>query len=384
MGMILNDEQLQLQDSVKKFIADRSPVAELRRLRDKHSDKGYDETLWQEMVEMGLPAIVLPEKMGGLDFGFGGLAVALMEAGRSLTASPLLATAALCAPILLRAASDSQCERILQPVASGQLTLALAVDEGKYHNPLQMQLQAKKTAEGWRLSGSKQFVIDGHSADQLLVAGRSGGAAGDAVGISLFLVDPEADGLTINRISTLDSRNAAAIEFDGVAAELIGSEGQGFAALELGLDCGRSALSAEMLGAALEVFERTLKYLREREQFGSIIGSFQGLKHRAARIFAALEMTRSLVIDSWEFADAAIQNGKDSAHSDFAAAASAAKASAGDNGMLAAREALQMHGGIGMTDELETGFYIKRMQISSKLLGDSVFHRSRYADFAGI
>ena len=383
MSLILSEDQRLLQDVARDFIQAKSPVSLLRQVRDDNIECGYSQELWQGMIEMGWPGTMLPESVGGFDFGLSGLGTVLLECGRTLSASPLLITAGLCAPLLLRAADEAQRQRLLPKLAGGESTFALALDEGRCHDPASVGLKANKVDGTWQLSGAKHCIVDGQAADYLLVVGRSGGEPGTTEGLSLFLVDPQATGLSVTPLGLIDSRNAADLEFDNVPAELIGSESQLFSALDFALDCGRIMLASEMLGVALEAFDRTVAYLKEREQFGVKIGSFQALQHRAGMIFTELELSRSLLIDAWQKGDVALRDNTAENCHEFAVASSAAKSNINESGMLAVNEAVQMHGGIGMTDELEIGFFLKHMQVCAMQLGDVVFHRSRYADLSG-
>jgi len=268
----------------------------------------------------------------------------------------------------------------LPEIAAGQLTLALALEESNHRNPLAIgtSLSAQANPEGWTLRGRKLFVVDGHSADKLIVAARTDGAPGDSAGISLFLLDGDTTGVHRKRTIMADSRNAANIEFDGVqvtADHLLGNAGEAWQTLEAVLDRGRVALAAEMLGNCLEAFERTLQYLTEREQFGVKIGSFQALQHRAAIMFTELELSRSVVLQALSSVD--------DEPGQLPLLASLAKARLNDVSKLVSNEAVQMHGGIGVTDELEIGFFLKRARVAMQLLGDSGYHKDRYATLCG-
>jgi len=378
MALVLNEEQRLLKDTAREFVTGHAPVEALRSLRDQREELGYSPSLWQQMGELGWAGITLPEAWGGLEFGYLGLGAVLEEAGRTLTASPLLATVVLGASAIELAGNDEQRERWLPRVAEGALTLALAVDEGPHHAPEQTALQARRQGDRWVLEGSKAYVIDGHAADLVLVVARSAGKAGEREGLSLFAVAGDAAGLQRQRLWMADSRGYAHLEFNQVevaADALLGEADQAWPVLDQVLDRGRIALAAEMLGNGLEAFERTIDYLKEREQFGAPIGSFQALKHRAAIMFCELEMSRSVVLDALSAID------EDRA--DLAQMASLAKARLNEVLMQVSNEAVQMHGGIGVTDELEIGFFLKRARVAMQLLGDAGFHRDRYASLCG-
>lgn len=378
MSFVLSEEQTILRDSAKGFISEKSPVIALRKLRDATDETGFDRRLWEEMAEMGFAGIVIPEEYGGSGFGYQGLGLVLEEAGRTLMASPLVSTALLSASAILIGGSDSQKKSLLPDIAAGKLVMAVAVDEGAHHNPLKIAAKAEKTGNGFTLTGEKNFVLDGHVADKIIVAARTGGTPGEARGITLFLVDANAKGLTRARHIMVDSRNAATVTLDSVevsADAVLGDVDAGFDVLGETLDRARIGLAAEMLGSATEAFERTLDYLKERKQFGVVIGSFQALKHRAAKIFCELELCKSVVTDAL----AAI----DERRNDVAQAASLAKARMGSTFNLISAEAVQMHGGIGVTDEHEIGFFLKRARVADATFGNAGFHAQRYAELEG-
>jgi acyl-CoA dehydrogenase len=378
MSLILNEEQRLLRETAQEFLRANAPVTALRALRDSRDPLGYSRDLWARMVELGWSGIIIPEEFGGLGFGFAGLGAVLEESGRTLAASPLFATCVLGGSAVLLGGSQAQKEAILPRVVAGELSLALALEESHHHDPAGVRLAATRHGSGYRLQGTKQFVLDGHSADQLVVVARSAGTAGSTDGISLFLVEAKAPGVVRRRSLLMDSRNAARIDFHDVelsSAALIGSEGAGYAVLEQVLDRGRAAIAAEMLGGAQETFDRTVDYLKQREQFGTKIGSFQALQHRAAHMFAELELLRSVVRDACSAVD---EN-----PALLPLSASLAKARANDVFELVTNEAVQMHGGIGCTDELDIGLFLKRARVATQILGDSRFHRARYATLRG-
>ena len=378
MGLILTEEQRLLQESAREFFETNAPVEALRTLRDTKDPLGYSAALWQQMVDLGWTGIALPEEHGGLGFGFFGLGLLMEESGRCLAASPLLATLAAGASAIVHGGSQEQKKEYLPDIAARGRTLALALEEGRHHDPAAAGLEARRNGTGWQLRGRKIFVLDGHSADDLIVVARTKGAPGQREGLSLFLLAADTPGVARTRTVMADSRNAARIEFDGVklpSSALLGEADSGFALLERALDCGRVALAAEMLGSAAALLERTTRYLGEREQFGVKIGSFQALQHRAAHMFSELQLSRSAVLAALEAVE------KNTAQA--AALVSAAKVRANDSYLLLAQESVQMHGGIGMTDELEIGFYLKRAQVSARTFGSSAFHRARYAELCG-
>lgn len=378
MALVLNEEQNYLKDTAREFFKQHAPIEALRKLRDQRDPQGWSTELWQQMVELGWSGIVMPEAYGGLEFGYLGLGGIVEESGRTLTASPLLASVVLAGSCLELAGSEAQKSEHLSALIEGSKTYALAVDEGPHHQPLHTALQASQEGDDWVLSGSKSFVIDGASADALVVVARTAGEPGDAEGISLFLVDGQAKGLSRERLIMSDSRHYAELNFDSVRVSqsaLLGEAGAGFSVLDKALDRGRIVLAAEMLGSMREAFERTVEYLKEREQFGVKIGSFQALQHRAADMYCDIQLTQSVVMDALSAID------EDRA--DLGKSASLAKARCNDVFHKIAGEAVQMHGGIGVTDELEIGFFLKRSRVATQLLGNSGFHRDRYASACG-
>ncbi|HNN64714.1 MAG TPA: acyl-CoA dehydrogenase family protein [Pseudomonadales bacterium] len=378
MALALNNEQRFLKQTAAEFFAQQAPIAQLRQLRDQHSADGFDRATWQEMVELGWSGILIPERFGGSDFGFLGLALVLEESGRTLAATPLLATALIGASALLLGGSAAQQQAHLPAIAAGQRLSALAIEEQGRHAPYQIACRVERQGSGFVLDGSKQFVIDGHVADLLIVSARSRGQPGERDGITLLLVPADAPGVTITRNQMVDSRNAASIRFDRVKLEadaLLGQEGEGAALLDALLDRARIGLAAEMLGSLQECFERTIGYLKERQQFGVAIGSFQALKHRAAQMFCEVELCKSVVLQA--------ASSIDDAPDQSALLASLAKARLCDTATLVSNEGIQMHGGIGMTDEFDIGFFIKRARVAAHAFGDANYHRDRYATLDG-
>lgn len=378
MGFVLTEEQQILRDSAKGFIAEKSPVTELRRLRDSNDENGFDTGLWSQMAEMGFAGIIIPEEYGGAGFGYRGLGLVLEEAGRTLAASPLVSTSLLCASALLIGGSEEQKKALLPEIASGNLVMALAMDEGAHHNPAGIEASAAKDGDGYVLNGTKSFVLDGHVAGKLIVAARTSGARGDTSGLTLFIVDGNAAGVTRKRHIMVDSRNAAEITLKDVkvaAGDVLGRADNGFEILSETLDRARIGLAAEMLGSLQEAYERTIEYLKERKQFGVVIGSFQGLKHRAAKMFCDIELCKSVVADALDAID--------ERRNDIAQAASLAKARVGAAFNEISSEAVQMHGGIGVTDEYEIGFFLKRARVADATFGNVAFHSQRYAELEG-
>lgn len=382
MTMLLNDEQRMLRESAQQFLAERAPVAALRRLRANRDGMGFDRALWREVVDMGWTAAVFPEAWGGLEVGWKGLGTVFEQTGRNLSVLPLLSTVVLGGGLLMAAGSDAQRKRWLPRLIAGDELFALALEETPRHHPEAVRTTARRDGDGWVLDGEKWFVLDAQVANQLVVVARSAAAAtgpkGCEQGLSLFLVDPGAPGVQVRPSVMVDSRNAARVTLTAVrvgADALLGVEHKGFAALDVVLDRARACLSAEALGVIREAFERTLVYLKERVQFDVPIGSFQALQHRAARLYTEIEMLASCV--------SAALAALDSDAADAPLLASLAKARASDLCEKALNEAVQMHGGIGVTDEFDIGLFLKRGRVLQHTFGDGVFHRDRYARLKG-
>ncbi|KRO71263.1 MAG: acyl-CoA dehydrogenase [OM182 bacterium BACL3 MAG-120920-bin41] len=381
MSLVLSEDQQLLKDSAKAFVDQNAPVSVLRGLRDSKDAQGYDQNLWRQMLELGWAGMAIPEAYGGFEFGYGGLGVVLEESGRTLVSSPLIATVLLGASAINELGSDAQKSEFLPQVVSGELLLALAIDEKPHHRPCRIETSAVKSGEGYVLNGCKTFVLDGHIANKLVVVARTAGAIDDRAGLSVFLVDAAAEGVSINRSWMVDSRNSAMLSLNNVkvgADALLGAEGDAYTSLTRVLDIGRIGIAAEMLGSMQQAFEITLDYLKQREQFGVLIGSFQGLQHRAAEMYSEIELCKSAVRAALAALDDADKN-----DADIAEFASIAKAKLSEVATLVSNEAVQMHGGIGMTDEYDIGFYMKRARVAAAFLGDALFHRERYASLNG-
>jgi acyl-CoA dehydrogenase len=374
MALILNEEQQSLKDIAREFLQNNAPITHFREIRDTQSELGYDESLWKEMVNLGWSGILIPEEYGGFDFGMVGMGSILEEAGKTLTPSPLFSTGVLGASLLTLGGSDTQKQTYLPQIVEGGLTTALALEEGNRHAPHFIQTEAKKKDGKFVISGSKNFVIDGHSSKLLMVVARTEGSIDDASGITIFLVDPEEQGVEITKTIMVDSRNAANIEFNNVSVSsdnILGEENNGASLLELVLDRAQIAISAEMLGNASQAFDLTLQYLKERKQFGAVIGTFQALQHRAAEMYSELELTKSSII--------AACNAVDDNSNDLRRMASLAKFKSGETNHLITNEAVQMHGGVGVTDEYDVGLFMKRARVTEQIFGNSEYHIDRYA-----
>jgi len=378
MALVLTEEQSMLRDSARGLISDKAPVSHLRQLRDSKDTTGFSRELWKTFAEMGFAGLLVPEEFGGSALGAVEAGIVMEEIGRTLMPSPFLSTAVLAASALSRGGSAAQKAEYLPQLSAGSLLAALAVDEGAKHRPLQTSLQAVRSGNGFRLNGAKSFVVDGHTADLLIVAARTAGGAGESAGLTLFLVAPKekdkSKGIDIERTAMVDAHNAARITFDNVevdADSVLGEVDQGFALLEAVLNIGRGAVASEMLGLSEEVFGRTVAYLKERKQFGKAIGEFQALQHRAAQLYIEIEITRAAVLKA--------QQALDGDAAKAAAAVAVAKARAGATATRAVQEGVQMHGGMGMTDQFDIGFFMKRARVCEELFGDANYHADQLA-----
>ncbi len=378
MALVLTEEQQMLRDSARGFLDEKAPVSALRKLRDTNDETGFSRDLWKEMAEMGWAGILVGEEFGGADFGFVGAGVLAEEMGRTLTASPFLSTSILAATALQKLGGDAQRQEHLPKISAGEAVFALAVDETRKHGPQKTAMKAEKYGNGFKLSGDKTFVADGQVADKIIVAARTAGAPGDAEGLTLFLIDAAAKGVARERTVMVDSRGAARLKFEGVEAtgdDVLGEVDGGLAALEGVLNAGRAGLAAEMSGSAQTAFTMTMDYLKERKQFGTEIGAFQALQHRAAHLYSEIELMKSVTLKALQDLDE---------HYGMAGIiCSLAKAKAGEVAKLASQEAVQMHGGIGMTDEFDIGFYMKRIRVAQEMFGDAAFHADRLAAMRG-
>jgi len=374
MALILTEEQSMLRDSARGLIGDKAPVSHLRQLRDSRDATGFSRELWKSFAEMGFAGLLVPENHDGSGLGCVEAGVVMEEIGRTLMPSPFLSTAVLAASALSRGGSAAQKSEYLPKISAGELLATLAIDEGSKHRPLQTRLQAARSGNGFRLNGSKAFVVDGHVADLLIVAARTAGSDGERDGVTLFLVDPKAKSVATERTVMVDSHNAARIDFDNVevnADHVLGEVDQGFGLLEGVLNIGRGAVASEMVGLSEEVFGRTVSYLKERKQFGKAIGEFQALQHRAAQLYIDIEITRAAVLKAQQALDGDVASA--------AAAVAVAKARAGATATRAVQEGVQMHGGMGMTDQFDIGFFMKRARVCEELFGDANFHADQLA-----
>jgi alkylation response protein AidB-like acyl-CoA dehydrogenase len=378
MKLVLTEEEQFLKDTAKNFADERSPIAHFRALRDNNDPLLWDKDLWSEMTKLGWPGILIPEDYGGSNFGITGISVILNECAKTLTPSPLFATGVIGAYSITNYGTEKQKEFYLPKIVNGELTTALAIDESSHHNPADTEIIAKKQGSSFIINGKKTFVIDGASADLIILLARTSGIKGDMTGLTLFLVDANSNGIDRRKLDMADSRNYANINFKNVEipdSDILGDLETGGETIENILDIGRIAMASEMLGNAEAAFETTLDYLKQRKQFGVLIGSFQALQHRAAEMFCEIELTKSSVMGAMKAAD--------EGSNELQRLSSLAKTMAGETLHLVSNEAVQMHGGIGVTDEYDIGFFLKRARVAEQIFGSSKYHTERYANLSG-
>ena len=374
--LTLTDDQRMLHDTVRPFMADAGAIkSQLRHWRDIGCKDGFGHGLWKQFAELGLTGILIPEAQGGAGLGQVEVGLVLEEIGRNLTPSPFLTTAVA----VVRAIEGSpHAERWFPGIAAGETVAALAIDEGKRHDPAQVALKATRSGNGFSLSGAKQFVVQGASADLILVAARTSGSAGETQGITLFAVDRDAKGLEVDNVALADSSKAARLTLTNVEVDadaVVGDVDGGWLPLSRALNAGRAGAAAELVGVASGASHMTLDYLKQRKQFGRLIGEYQALQHRAAHLFGEIEIARAAALKAAQLLDAGDERAE--------LMVSVAKAKAAKSAALAVQEGVQMHGGIGMTDEHDIGLYMKREAVLSELFGSPRHHAARVAELSG-
>ena len=372
--MLLSDDQRMLQETAGAFLAEEGGIArQLRHWRDTDCFDGFGHALWKQFGELGLTGVCIPESHGGLGLGATEAALVLEEIGRNLTPSPFL-TSAVAAVRAIEGSAHA--DRWFPGILAGEAVLALAVDEDQRHAPERTALEAKRQGNGFVLSGAKQFAVQAASADMIVTAARTAGSAGKRDGITLFAVPKGA--AQVDNVTLADSSRAARLTFDDVALDadaVIGEVDGGWAPLARALDAGRAGAAAELVGVAAGASAMTFDYLRTRKQFGKLIGEFQALQHRAAHLYGEIEIARAAALKAAQLLD----SGDECAELWVAVA----KAKAADVASLAVREGVQLHGGIGMTDEHDIGLYMKREAVLGELFGDVYYHRGRVAELSG-
>ncbi len=377
MPMFLTEEQTMLRDTTQPFLAEHAPIKHMRALRDTKDATGFARDLWAQFAEMGFTGILVDEADGGLGMGHVEAGIVLEEMGRNLTPSPFLSTA-VGAVTALKGGSAAQRGHWLPGILTGTTVTALAVDEGAKHRPNHIALTAERDGNGFKLTGRKTFVAHGHVADLLIVAARTAGAAHETSGITLFAVEKGVANLTTTPERLADASLASRLSFEGVhvdADAVIGELDGGWAGLTRVLNAVRTGAASEMLGVGSGAMAMTVNYLKERKQFGKLIGSYQALQHRASHLYAEMEVARAATLKAQQLLDA----GDDGADR----AVLVAKAMTGYATQLAVQEGIQMHGGIGMTDEYDIGLFMKRQRVLGELFGDSDFHADQLARLSG-
>lgn len=373
---ILTDDQKQLADMVRPFLAEEGSIKkQLRHWRDTGCKDGFGHGLWKQFAELGLTGIAIPGSEGGLGLGAVEAGLVLEEIGRNLTPSPFLTTA-LAAVRALQ--GSAQAQRWFPGIIAGDTVAALAIDEGRRHDPAGVAMRAERSGNGFSLSGSKQFVGHGASADVLLVAARTAGSPGQREGLTLFAVERGAPGVDVENVVLADSSHAARLTLSNVSVDgdaVVGEIDDGWTPLSRALATGRAGAAAEMVGLASGASDMTIDYLKQRKQFGKVIGEFQALQHRAAHLFGEIEIARAASMKAAELLDGGDERAE--------LMVSVAKAKAGRTAALAVQEGVQMHGGIGMTDEHDIGLYMKREAVLGELFGGHRFHAARVAELSG-
>ena len=369
MTLIINEEQKMLKESTKEFLDSKSPLSSMRNLRDNNFQT-YNKDLWVEMVEMGWTSLTIPEKYNGLNFGYVGLGQVLEEMGRKLTVSPIISTVLMSSTLINLSKNEILKTKLFQEIMNGSKLLTLAHEEGKHHNSNSLDTLISIEEDFFVLNGKKNFVIDGSISDYLIVSAKDESGSNTLI----VLVDADTNGIKFNHKVHMDSRTYSDITFNNVKIEkdnFLSSNGDGFSILDKTFDIARIGLASEMLGSVQEAFEITMAYLKEREQFGVKIGSFQALQHRSALMFGEIELCKSIVLKALQSID--------SNDSNLSKYASLAKAKLGMVFKLVSNEAVQMHGGIGVTDDADIGFFLKRARVVQRILGDSNYHLDRLA-----
>ncbi len=370
MPLYLTDDQTMLRDTARSFMAEEGAIAkQLRHWRDTDCPDGFGQALWKQFAELGFTGILIDEADGGLGLGHVEAGIVLEEIGRNLTPSPFLISAVTFVEALRGTSLRS---RWYPGILAGETVAAVAVDEGAKHRPEAIAMRAERSGNGFRLSGRKQFVVQGASADVTLVAANSDD------GLTLFAVEKDANGLAVEGVRLADSSIGARMTFDAVEVDadaVVGEVGGGGAVLSRALAAGRTGAAAELVGIGAASMTMTVDYLKQRKQFGKLIGEFQALQFRAAHLYSELEIARAATMKAQQLLDERSE--------DSEAMVAVAKAKAGRASTLAVQEGVQMHGGIGMTDEYDIGLYMKRDRVLNELFGDPAYHADRLARMKG-
>ncbi len=378
MPLYHDEDQAMLAETASGFMAEEGNIAkQLRHWRDRDCKDGFGHALWKQMAELGFTGMLLDEADGGLGMGHVEAGIVLEEIGRNLTPSPFLTSAVLAATALKHGSAELK-ERYLPGLIEGASVFAVAIDETAKHRPGRIACQAEKSGNGFRLSGSKSFVIHGASADMLVVAARTSGADEDEDGITLFAVPRDAGNMSHDPVRLVDSSVATHTRFNNAEIDggaVIGEVDGGREILNAMLTAGRIGAAAEGVGVARGAMDLTIDYLKQRKQFGKAIGEFQALQHRASHLYSEVEIARAATIKAQQLLDEGAQSAD--------LMSSVAKAKVAKAAGLAVKEGVQMHGGIGMTDEYDIGLYMKRERALQEFLGDAYFHANRVAELSG-
>lgn len=380
-SLVLDEDERLIAQSAEAFFADQGPIQQLRALRDKPGGESFDRNTWRAASEMGFAGLLIPERYGGAGLDVFAAGLISYAIGRNLSRTPFLSTAVLSAAALSASESDEIKKLLLPKMAAAEIIVSTAFDERSRHTPSVVDTMARETDIGYVLNGRKIFVLDGNSADWIIASARLGSSADPEARsgkIAVFLINPSTAGVALTPRTLVDGSNVADLSLIDVVvpaeAMLMGPE-QATNVVEHILDIGRACLAAEALGVAEEVFDRVIEYLKQREQFGVKIGTFQALQHRASAMFCDLQLARSTVLAALR----GIEQGAD----DASYLTSLAAAKTGEVGRRVTDEGVHMHGGIGMTDEFDIGLFMKRMRAVDLTFGDSTFHLDRMAALSG-
>lgn len=371
MSLVINEEQNMLKSSAKELLDLKSPISLMRELRDDNYNQ-FDPDLWKEMVEMGWTALTVPEEYNGLNFGYVGLGQVIEEMGKKLTVSPMISTVLISTTIVGLSKNEVLKSKLFDEIMSGKKLCTLAHEESSHHNPNIDLSIISNNNEKFILNGKKRFVIDGTISDYLIVSANSESNGS----LELVIIDSKSKGITFNNKVHMDSKIYSDISFNNVEFSkdnFLSTENDGKKILKKALDIACVGLAAEMLGNIQQAFDMTIQYLKEREQFGVKIGSFQALQHRSAIMFGEIELCKSIVLKALQAIDSGDEN--------LPELASLAKSKLGLTSKLVTNEAVQMHGGIGVTDDADIGFFLKRVRVSQRIFGDSNYHLDRVAKF---
>jgi len=371
MSLIINEEQNMLKSSAKELLDLKSPISLMRELRDDNYNQ-FDPDFWKEIVEMGWTALTVPEEYNGLNFGYVGLGQVIEEMGKKLTVSPMISTVLVSTTIVGLSKNEVLKSKLFDEIMSGKKLCTLAHEESSHHNPNIDLSIISNNNEKFILNGKKRFVIDGTISDYLIVSANSEFNGS----LELVIIDSKSKGITFNNKVHMDSKIYSDISFNNVEFSkdnFLSTENDGKKILKKALDIACVGLAAEMLGNIQQAFDMTIQYLKEREQFGVKIGSFQALQHRSAIMFGEIELCKSIVLKALQAIDSGDEN--------LPELASLAKSKLGLTSKLVTNEAVQMHGGIGVTDDADIGFFLKRVRVSQRIFGDSNYHLDRVAKF---